>query len=65
VLRDDDSISRAIAQPILANLVVIDDVGSRPSPPARSEALFRLIDAASRKRSIATSSNVHHRLSRS
>ena len=55
----DDSINKAIAKLIRADLVVIDDVGLLPVSADAAEALFRVIDAAYEKRSIAVSSNIH------
>jgi len=57
--RADDSINRAIGKLIRADLVVVDDVGLLPVSADAAEALFRVIDAAYEKRSIAISSNVH------
>ena len=57
--RADDSINKAIDKLIHADLVVVDDVGLLPVSADAAEALFRVIDAAYEKRSIAISSNVH------
>ena len=57
--RADDSINKAIGKLIRADLVVVDDVGLLPVSADAAEALFRVIDAAYEKRSIAISSNVH------
>jgi DNA replication protein DnaC len=57
--RADDSINKAIGKLIRADLVVIDDVGLLPVSTDAAEALFRVIDAAYEKRSIAISSNIH------
>jgi DNA replication protein DnaC len=57
--RADDSVSKAIAKLIRADLVVIDDVGLLPVSSDAAESLFRVIDAAYEKRSIALSSNIH------
>ena len=57
--RADDSVSKAIGKLIRADLVVIDDVGLLPISTDAAEALFRVIDAAYEKRSIAISSNIH------
>ena len=57
--RADDSINKAISKLIRADLVVVDDVGLLPVSADAAEALFRVIDAASEKRSITISSNVH------
>ena len=57
--RADDTISKAITKLIRADLILIDDVGLLPVSPDAADALFRVIDAAYEKRSIATSSNIH------
>jgi DNA replication protein DnaC len=57
--RADDSVSKAVAKLIRADLVVIDDVGLLPVSSDAAEALFRVVDAAYEKRSIAISSNIH------
>ena len=57
--RADDSVGKAIGKLIRADLVVIDDVGLLPVSADAAEAMFRVIDAAYEKRSIAISSNIH------
>ena len=57
--RADDSVNKAIAKLIRADLIVIDDVGLLPVSPDAAEALFRVIDAAYERRSIALTSNIH------
>jgi DNA replication protein DnaC len=57
--RADDSVSKAIGKLIRADLILIDDVGLLPVSPDAAEALFRVVDAAYEKRSIALSSNIH------
>jgi DNA replication protein DnaC len=57
--RVDDSVNRAIGKLIRVDLVVIDDVGLLPISADAAEALFRVVDAAYEKRSIAISSNIH------
>jgi DNA replication protein DnaC len=57
--RADDSVSKAISKLIRSDLILIDDVGLLPVSPDAAEALFRVVDAAYEKRSIAISSNVH------
>ena len=57
--RADDSINKAIAKLIRADLILVDDVGLLPVSTDAAEALFRVIDAAYEKRSIAISSNIH------
>ncbi|MGH8303635.1 MAG: IS21-like element helper ATPase IstB [Steroidobacteraceae bacterium] len=57
--RADDSINKAIAKLIRTDLVVIDDVGLLPISAEAAEAMFRVIDAAYERRSVALSSNIH------
>jgi DNA replication protein DnaC len=57
--RADDSVSKAIGKLVRADLILIDDVGLLPVSPEAAEALFRVVDAAYEKRSIALSSNIH------
>ncbi len=57
--RADNSVPKAISKLIRADLIVIDDVGITPITHDQAEALFRVVDAAYEKRSIAVSSNIH------
>ena len=57
--RADDSITKATNKLIRSDLILIDDVGLLPVSPDAAEALFRVVDAAYEKRSIAISSNIH------
>ena len=57
--RADDTVTKAIDRAIRADLVVIDDIGLLPVPAEAAEALFRVIDAAYERRSVAISSNIH------
>lgn len=57
--RADDSTTKAIAKLTRADLIIIDDVGLLPVFPDAAEALFRVVDAAYEKRSIALTSNIH------
>ena len=57
--RVDDSVNKAIGKLIRVDLIVIDDVGLLPISTDAAEALFRVVDAAYEKRSIAISSNIH------
>jgi DNA replication protein DnaC len=57
--RADDSVNKAVGKLIRADLVIIDDVGLLPVSADAAEALFRVVDAAYEKRSIAISSNIH------
>jgi DNA replication protein DnaC len=42
-----------------ADVIVIDDIGLLPVTTETAEALYRVVDAAYEKRSIALSSNLH------
>jgi DNA replication protein DnaC len=57
--RADDSVSKAISRLIRADLILIDDIGMLPVAPDAAEVLFRVVDAAYEKRSIALTSNIH------
>jgi DNA replication protein DnaC len=57
--RADDSVTKAITRILRADLVVVDDIGLLPVAPDAAEGLYRLVDAAYEKRSIAVSSNLH------
>ena len=57
--RADDTITRAITKLMRADLICIDDIGLLPVTTDTAEALYRVIDAAYEKRSIALSSNLH------
>ena len=57
--RADDSVNKAIGRLIRADLIVIDDIGMLPVAPDAAEALFRIVDAAYERRSIALTSNIH------
>jgi DNA replication protein DnaC len=57
--RADDSIAKAIGKLTRSDLILIDDIGLLPVSPDAADALFRVIDAAYEKRSIAISSNLH------
>ncbi len=57
--RADDSVTKAIARVLRADLVVVDDIGLLPVSTDAAEGLYRLVDAAYEKRSVAVSSNLH------
>lgn len=57
--RADDSLSKAIGRILRADLVVVDDIGLLPVGPDAAEGLYRLVDAAYERRSVAVSSNLH------
>jgi DNA replication protein DnaC len=49
----------SVAKLIRADLVIVDDVGMVPVSEEAAEALFRLVDAAYEKRSLAITSDLH------
>ena len=55
----DDTTGRAIKKIMRADVIVIDDIGLLPVATETAEALYRVVDAAYEKRSIALSSNLH------
>jgi DNA replication protein DnaC len=57
--RADDTVNKAIGRLIRADLIVIDDIAMLPVAPDAAEALFRIVDAAYERRSIALTSNIH------
>jgi len=57
--RIDDGVNKAIGKLIRVDLVVVDEVGLLPMSADAAEALFRVVDAAYEKRSIAISSTLH------
>ncbi|MGK7313614.1 MAG: IS21-like element helper ATPase IstB [Candidatus Longimicrobiales bacterium M2_2A_002] len=57
--RADDTVAKAIHRVLRADVVVVDDIGLLPVPAEAAEALFRVIDAAYERRSVALSSNIH------
>jgi DNA replication protein DnaC len=57
--RADDTMNRAIRKIMRADLICIDDIGLLPVSSDTAEALYRLVDTAYEKRSIALSSNLH------
>ena len=57
--RADDTVSKAITRILRADLIVIDDIGLLPVSADAAEGLYRLVDAAYEKRSVAVSSNLH------
>jgi DNA replication protein DnaC len=57
--RADDTVTKAIAKVLRADLVVVDDIGLLPVAVDAAEGLYRLVDAGYEKRSIAISSNLH------
>ena len=55
----DDTTGRAIRRIMRSDVIVIDDIGLLPVSTDTAEALYRVVDAAYEKRSIALSSNLH------
>lgn len=57
--RADDTVTKAITRILRADIVVVDDIGLLPVGSDAAEGLYRLVDAAYEKRSVAVSSNLH------
>jgi DNA replication protein DnaC len=57
--RVDDTVSKAFTNLATASLTVIDDIGLLPISADAAEGLYRLVDAAYERRSLALSSNLH------
>ncbi len=57
--RVDDTVSKMVARIVRSELVVVDDIGLMPVSPDAAEGLYRVVDAAYERRSVAVSSNLH------
>ncbi len=57
--RADDTTARAIRRIMRADVIIIDDIGLLPVAAETAEALYRVVDAAYERRSMALSSNLH------
>ncbi|WP_282436689.1 IS21-like element helper ATPase IstB [Aciditerrimonas ferrireducens] len=57
--RVDDSVVKAFTPVLRADLVIVDDVGLLPLSADAAEGLYRLVDVAYERRSLAISSNLH------
>lgn len=57
--RVDDTVSKAFAALATVSLTVIDDIGLLPVSGDAAEGLYRLVDAAYERRSLALSTNLH------
>ncbi|MCI2266650.1 IS21-like element helper ATPase IstB [Sediminivirga luteola] len=67
--RADDTVTKAIARVLRADLIIVDDIGLLPVATDAAEGLYRLVDAAEglyrlvdaayEKRAVAISSNLH------
>lgn len=55
----DDTVAKAIRRITRADIIAIDDIGLLPVTTETAEALYRLVDTAHEKRSIALSSSLH------
>jgi DNA replication protein DnaC len=57
--RVDDTVSKAFAALAQVPLTVVDDIGLLPVSTDAAEGLYRLVDAAYERRSLALSTNLH------
>ena len=57
--RVDDTVSKAFAALANMQLTIIDDIGLLPISTDAAEGLYRLVDAAYERRSLALSTNLH------
>lgn len=57
--RADDTLGKAIAKIVRAELIVVDDVGLLPVGADAAEGLYRIVEAAYERKSVAVSSNLH------
>jgi DNA replication protein DnaC len=57
--RVDDTVSKAFAALAAVQLTVVDDIGLLPISADATEGLYRLVDAAYERRSLALSTNLH------
>jgi DNA replication protein DnaC len=57
--RVDDTVARALVPMLRADVIVVDDIGLLPVTEDAAEGLYRLVDAAYERRSVAISSNLH------
>ena len=57
--RIDDSVQKALVPVLRADLIVVDDIGLLPVSDEAAEGLYRVVDAAYERRSVAISSNLH------
>ncbi|MGH9205355.1 MAG: IS21-like element helper ATPase IstB [Acidimicrobiales bacterium] len=57
--RVDDTVSKTFSSLVSVALTVVDDIGLLPISADAAEGLYRLVDAAYEKRSLALSTNLH------
>ncbi len=55
----DATVSKVVARICRCELIVIDDIGMLPAGQDAAEALYRVVDAAYERRSVAVTSNLH------
>lgn len=57
--RVDNTVAKALVPMLRSDVIVVDDIGLLPVTEEAAEGLYRLVDAAYERRSIAISSNLH------
>jgi DNA replication protein DnaC len=57
--RLDDTVAKALVPTLRSDVIIVDDIGLLPVSEEAAEGLYRLIDGAYERRSIAVSSNLH------
>jgi len=55
----DATVSKVVTRICRCELIVIDDIGMLPAGQDAAEALYRVVDAAYERRSVAVTSNLH------
>lgn len=55
----DATTTKVVRKICQADLIVVDDIGMLPAGPTEAEALYRLVDTAYERRSLAVTSNIH------
>ena len=55
----DASITRVVTRICRSDLIVVDDIGMLPAGQDAAEALYRVVDAAYERRSVAVTTNLH------
>ena len=55
----DNTLSKQVKRLVNTDLLIIDDIGLLPVTDAGAQGLYRIIEAAYEKTSIALSSNIH------
>lgn len=57
--RVDDTLTKAISKITRAELIIVDDIGLLPVGTDAAEGLYRIVEAAYERKSVAISSNLH------